>query len=132
MAENVYNIARTASGTDNYNTIVPRIKGWLAVQIYFLGEQIEDLVVKFSKVGDAGQPGAIIGKVLRTDSSGIAKIDWKVPVGNYFCQIEDQPDTIITTVSDPEEPYEVVLPIGRPYFDYGLDDEDDDSESEIE
>ncbi|MCS6862371.1 MAG: hypothetical protein NZT92_18870, partial [Abditibacteriales bacterium] len=92
--------------------------GYLSVQVFFHKVPIEGLEVKFAQMGQDGQPGAQVGDTQRTDQQGIAKLDFPVPVNNYICQIEYQPATVVCTVEDKAKPFILVLPIGRPYFDF--------------
>lgn len=66
----------------------------------------------------AGDP---VGGQLTTDKNGMAKLTKPVPVGNYVCQVQYQPNTLVSTVSDPDDPFILVLPIGRPYYDFHND-----------
>ncbi|HLT36161.1 MAG TPA: hypothetical protein VK034_07745, partial [Enhygromyxa sp.] len=64
-----------------------------------------------------GEKGDPIGEPVRTDESGMARVEMLVPALEYLCEIENQPPTPVTTVHDLRESYPLVLPIGRPYVD---------------
>jgi hypothetical protein len=55
---------------------------------------------------------------MTTDDQGRCTLGKLVPIGNYICKIEHQPDAPITTVEDVGRPFILVLPIGRPYSDF--------------
>lgn len=93
-------------------------KAWLGVQIYFHEQPIEDLEVEFFEARASDKAGAAVGEKLRTNQNGIAQLEERVPIGNYVCRIENQPDAAITSIPSPDEPYKLALPIGRPYFEY--------------
>ena len=122
-------VCRTYDGATHENTLVPHEIGWLAVRIYFHREPIEDLEVEFCACRDNETSGAVIGEVVRSDESGIAKLTFPVPVGNYMCRIEHQEPTVVTTVASVDAPVDLVLPIGRPYFDFEGDWEVDEEDA---
>lgn len=117
------------------------IWGHLAVEVTFLGEPVEGLYVEFERksggrvlpVLGGGEPAdspgfgakvkALLGlgdektKLEYTDAEGRYVIPYPVAVGIYKCKIEHQDPCDVTTVEDPEHPYSIVLPVGRPYFD---------------
>ncbi len=95
--------------------------GYLSVQIFFHREPIANQEVVFSEAGDDGQAGQALGDTLITDANGVAKLGKPVPTGNYLCQIKFQPDMMICTVESVDNPYVLVLPLGRPYVDFGGD-----------
>ncbi len=99
-------------------TIVLRSLGHLAVQLFFHAEPVEGASVSFAKATEEDEAGDAVGPKLTTDGQGIARLDFAVDAGHYICQIERQDPLLVTTVDDPEQPYPVVLPIGRPYVDF--------------
>jgi len=99
-------------------TIVLRALGHLAVQVFFHADPVEGAKVSFAKATDEDEPGDAVGGELTTDARGIARLDFLVDAGHYVCQVERQPSLLVSTVDDAEEPYPVVLPIGRPYVDF--------------
>jgi hypothetical protein len=96
--------------------LVPRPMGYLIVRIYFHRVPVEGLEVEFF-VSNDGEKGDAIGTAVRTDDTGMARVDMLVPAVEYVCEIEDQPLARVTTVHDLRESYPLVLPIGRPYVD---------------
>jgi hypothetical protein len=102
-------------------TIVLRALGHLAVQVFFHADPVEGAKVSFAKATDDDEAGDPVGGELTTDANGVARLDFAVDAGHYVCQVERQPPLLVTTVDDAEEPYPVVLPIGRPYFDFDGD-----------
>ena len=46
-----------------------------------------------------------------------------VALDKYVCEIEEQPPKVVGTVESAENPWTLVLPIGRPYTDLAGDDE---------
>jgi hypothetical protein len=99
-------------------TIVLRALGHLAVQVFFHADPVEGAKVTFAKATDEDEAGDPVGGELTTDAQGIARLDFAVDVGHYICQVERQLPLLLTTVDDAEEPYPVVLPVGRPYVDF--------------
>jgi len=92
--------------------------GFLVVKLLFQDEPVEAVKVGFAT---NNSDASIIGSAV-TDKDGIAKLTDKdkantqVEVGNYWCKIENQPWSQISTVWDTSKPYVVMLPIGRPYY----------------
>jgi hypothetical protein len=99
----------------------PKGYAFLSVIVFFHQQPIADLTVEFFQSGADGKPGAAVGEKVKTDEDGVAKLLKPVPIGNYVCQIQYQPATIVCTVPDIEEPFILVLPIGRPYYDFEND-----------
>ena len=99
----------------------PKGKAFLSVIVFFHQEPIADLKVKFTAVSPGGATDAELGQEVKTDSEGVAKLLTPVPIGNYLCEVQYQPPTMITTVPDIEDPFILVLPIGRPYYDFDGD-----------
>ncbi len=93
-------------------------KAWLGVQVFFHKTPIEGLAVEFFRAESDDSAGEKVGGTHQTDPDGLARFDGKVEVGNYICRIENQPNAHITTVSDEKEATVLVLPIGRPFFEY--------------
>jgi hypothetical protein len=102
---------------------------WLAVQVFFHGQPLPEAPVEFFEAKADGSRGAQAGEGQVTDEEGRAALEEQVEIGSYVCAVEGQLDTIITTTSDPGEPVELVLPIGRPAFDYGGGE--DETEEEV-
>jgi hypothetical protein len=101
-----------------------RILGYLSVRITFLDEPVVDLAVGFLDEGDAKVQGTPVTE--KTDATGCYSLKELFDVGTYVCQIEHQNKAEITTVERIESPFQLVLPIGRPYFDtYNLQLEGD-------
>ncbi len=90
---------------------------YLSVQLLFCEEPLEDIEVRFARIGTDSHPDGEMGTLKRTDNQGIAQLEFPVPTENYFCLIENQPPVIISTVEDKTKPLALVLPIGRPYFE---------------
>ena len=112
--------------------LVPRQMGHLIVRLTFHKDPVAGLEVKFSKAGADGKPGKSMGDPVVSTSQGIARIDRLVPGGRYVCEIEHQDPALVTTVLDPAQPFVVVLPVGRPHFDFEEGAEFDDMDEEIE
>ena len=91
---------------------------YLSVMVYHRDVPVIGVRVQFfpsnpNGMPDAGQPK---GEAV-TDQLGIAALDAKAKVGNYFCQVEGMPGyASISTVEDKDLPYLVKLPPGRPYL----------------
>jgi hypothetical protein len=103
---------KTVSGV-----LVARDSGYLAVEVSFHGEPVADLEVQFYLADDEGERGDAIGDPVTTDDDGIARAARVVPAGLYVCAVEDQDDLMVPTVTDFDDAYPVVLPVGRPYVD---------------
>jgi outer membrane protein OmpA-like peptidoglycan-associated protein len=116
-------IARNCKG--GKAVIPPVVKAWLAVQIFFHEEPVKELEVTFAKAS-----GGKIGTVQKTDDKGVAKLDTMYRSGNYLCRIEAQHDAVITTVASVDDPFQLVLPIGRPLYEYDMDP-DGENEKEV-
>jgi hypothetical protein len=112
------------------------ILGWLSIAVIFLAEPVSDMAVWFYNQDGVEQRNAEDptrpkhryyepGDPNRnpagwTDARGCFHITHQVPVGTYVCRLQGQQETEITTVEDQDDPFVVVLPIGRSYFDiYG-------------
>lgn len=96
--------------------------GFLSVRVFFHREPMEDLAVTFSRL-DGDSVGAALGDPVKTKADGVASLPGGVELGNYVCQIEGQPPKMITTVESADEPWTLVLPIGRPLLDLDGDEE---------
>ena len=107
-------------------TLVARVMGYLAVRVQFHKDPVVGVEVKFSKATPDGKPGDALGKKT-TDADGVARLDRIVPVGNYVCELEHQPPTVVQAVLDEEKPYPLILPVGRPYVDIDEEIEWDDA-----
>jgi hypothetical protein len=113
--------------------LVPRHMGHLIVQLTFHKDPVAGLAVKFFKAKPDGKPGKQLGdEDIVTTAQGIARIDRLVPAGGYVCEIEHQEPTLVTTTMDPQKPFIVPLPVGRPYVDLEEAPEFDDFKGEIE
>lgn len=97
--------------------LVPRALAYLSIRITFHCEPLRDLAVELFEEAKPNQRGKSLAGVLRSDADGRVGLEFMVPAGRYICAIERQPDTAITTVKDFDQPFLVILPIGRPYFD---------------
>jgi hypothetical protein len=91
--------------------------GHLSVKVLFRGVPVTGSRVTFYASGPDGKPvtgeGAA-GDAL-TDDEGVATLDSKAALGNYFCLVEGQSAyASISTVEDKKQPYVVLLPPGRP------------------
>ena len=105
--------ATTASGTHQLMAT-----GYLAVRVSFLGEPVRRLAVEFHVSKPSGAKGDKVSPDgLQTDDKGCAALTDVVQVGNYWCVIENQPETTITTVDAKDHPIEIPLPVGRPARD---------------
>lgn len=109
------------------------IMGYLSIKVTFLGEPVSDLAVWFWDDNATPIPprvGPSAGKYQYssaddpeddlagwTNSHGEFCLPDRVAVGTYKCKIQGQPATDITTVEHAYDPFVVVLPIGRSYFD---------------
>lgn len=112
--------------------LVPRSVGYLVVRVTFHKEPCAGLKVKLYETDDDGNKAAQVGDELKTNQSGVVRVPWLVTAGLYVAAIENQPDTVVTTVADVADAYEVVTPIGRPYVDVDEDEEwPDDEEGKV-
>jgi len=111
-------IAKNCTGRKGGGVVPPVVvvNAWLAVQLFFHGEPMEGVEVTFAK-----KSGGKVGGPLLTDAEGIAKLDTQVPAGPYLCRIEAQPEVLVPTVGAVTDPHQMVLPVGRPYFEYDAD-----------
>ena len=119
--------------------LVARHMGHLAVRVTFHKQPCVGYEVKLALAEDGGKPGAAVGEPLQTDKRGVARYDRLVPAGVYACTIEHQPTVLITTVTDPRKPLDVVTPVDRPFVDVDeavefvgedVDDGDEDEDDE--
>ncbi len=111
--------------------LVPRQMGHLVVQVTFHKDPVAGLEVKFSKANPDGKPGKSMGDPIVTTVQGIARLDRLVPGGRYVCEIEHQEPALVTTTMDPQKPFIVPLPVGRPNYDLEESAEFADFEEEI-
>jgi hypothetical protein len=105
--------------SNDHNVLQPRgDNGYLAVQVFFHEEPVQDIEVVFKRL-DGALAVSDVPKVL-TDKDGLAKIEQPVSTGNYLCEL-GRPDHFKTvcTVESLEKPFIIVMPVGRPYFDIG-------------
>jgi hypothetical protein len=122
-AANVARVAKAASGKKSA-VLVARSMQYLLVRVMFHGTPVAGLKVQFGKIDDIDdQSPEKMEPVLTTDEDGLACFPRLVVAGIYSCEIERQPATIVPTVGHLQEPYPVVLPIGRPLVDVGDVDE---------
>jgi hypothetical protein len=122
-AANVARVAKTASGKKSA-VLVARSMQYLLVRVMFHGTPVMGLKVQFAKIDDIDdQSPEKMEPVLTTDEGGLACFPRLVVAGTYSCEIERQPATIVPTVGHLQEPYPVVLPVGRPLVDVGDVDE---------
>jgi len=91
--------------------------GYLSVRILFLGEPVEGLNVRFQTIANEAV-GPVPGNDIPTDADGIAGDPTAVAIGRYRVQIDGRETAEVTTVERPDAPFVIVLPVGRPYFDY--------------
>ena len=103
--------------------LIQRDLGHLAVRIFFHRAPMANLAVTFYFRSADGSRGDHIGTEVKTDDAGLARSLLLVPAGNYICSVEYQSDALVSTVADPNVPFILVLPIGRPYVDLGADPE---------
>jgi hypothetical protein len=119
-------IRRLPGGNGLGGAIDQPFLGYLAVRLLFQDEPVKGLKVQFFRADDSKvtppRPPLKSADEL-TGDDGVFAIPYLVKVGTYRCRIEGQPDTLITTVEQPDKPFVVVLPVGRPYFDLFLREE---------
>jgi len=93
--------------------------GYLSIQVFFHEEPVEHLKIEFKKFDHSALAVPSVPHVF-TDKDGKASIDTLVATGNYAVIIDDpQHWKSISTVEDPNKPYIIALPVGRPLFDIG-------------
>jgi hypothetical protein len=103
--------------------LVPRSVGYLNVRVTFHKDPCRGLKVKLFETDDDGKKGAQVGEETKTKKHGIVCVPFLVPAGLYVCAIENQPETLVNTVVDIDDTFEVVTPVGRPYVDIDEDAE---------
>jgi hypothetical protein len=90
--------------------------GFLSVKVMFRGVPLIAVKVTFFASDATGKASTDEpkGEAL-TDDLGIATLDSKAKLGNYFCQVEGQNGyASISTVDDARHPYVISLPFVRP------------------
>ncbi len=98
--------------------LVARSLGYLAVRVLFHGQPIAGLSVDFGKLsGVTDDSPTSLKPTLATDDDGVALFARLVPTGSYACQIEKQPSAVVHTTGSLDDPFVLVLPIGRPFVD---------------
>lgn len=114
-------------------TLVARHLAHLAVKVTFHKQPCFDLEVKFYKVKDDASKDTQLGDPVKTDRTGVARLDHLVDAGLYVCEIENQARPVaVATVSDPAKPYVIPTPVDRPYFDFEEDPEFDHEVREVQ
>lgn len=108
--------------------LVPRSVGYLVVRVTFHKDPCAGVKVSLYETDDSGKKAAQVGDEMVTNKYGIVRVPWMVNAGLYVCAIEGQDETVITTIGDLEDAYEVVTPVGRPYVDVDENDEWDDDD----
>jgi hypothetical protein len=91
--------------------------GYLAVKVLFRGLPLMGANVTFYQSGPDGKPltgeGSAGGAL--TDNEGVATLEQRAALGNYFCLVEGQSAyASVSTVEDRKQPYVILLPVGRP------------------
>ena len=104
-------------GSTVSGVLVARDSGYLAVQVQFHGDPVAGLEVRFYVADEDGARGDAIGDGAATDDKGIARASRVLPAGLYVCAVKNQDDLVIPTVTDFDDAYPVVLPVGRSYVD---------------
>jgi hypothetical protein len=104
--------------------LVARSMQYLTVRVLFHQAPVAGLKVKFGRVSgvDDASPEKMDPELV-TGDDGVACFPRLVGAGIYSCEIERQPATVVPTVGHLQEPYPVVLPVGRPLVDVGDVDE---------
>jgi hypothetical protein len=107
--------------------------GWLLVQLTYQGLKLAGLPVQFYTLAANNQKGEPVGQAQVTDEQGLARLAQPVAVGEYGCQIQNQPLAIISTLEEPTEPFVLELPIGTPQVELydALADELDEAEEAL-
>jgi hypothetical protein len=115
--------------------LIARDSGYLAVQVQFHGESVPDLAVQFFHC-QGGERGDAVGDAVKTDADGLARALRVVPAGLYVCAVENQDDAVVPTVTELDDAYPLVLPVGRSYVDlhdgpeFSADDDADANEED--
>jgi hypothetical protein len=117
----IANVARLPKGDSVHKSavLVARVMGCLAVRLLFDQRPVPGANVRFYTGSDPEDTSGELTPHLTTDENGVAVFPRLVTRGLYTCSIDDQRNTVIPTVDHPNEPYPVVLPIGRPITDIG-------------
>ncbi|MDG7021903.1 MAG: hypothetical protein JRN07_00720 [Nitrososphaerota archaeon] len=108
--------------------------GFLAVRVLFRGSPLAGRRVAFCAAGPDGLPATEDreGDAF-TDSEGVAVLDSRVRLGNYFCQVEGQQGlSSVSTVEERSRPYVLALPAGRPLLTVREAGRIEDQESRVE
>lgn len=100
----------------------------LSIRVTFHRDPMEEIDITFFRLVGEDQAGPQEGEVQTTSARGRAFLDYRVPAGRYLCRVADHGDCVINTVPDPNEPFAVLLPLGRPYIDVDEADEFDDDD----
>jgi len=97
----------------------PATTAYLSVMVLFRDNPAVGLRVAFfaSTPGGTADTAQPKGEAI-TDGLGIASLEAKAKLGNYFCRVEGQDGfNSVGTVTDRDLPYVVNLPAGRPYLE---------------
>jgi hypothetical protein len=86
---------------------------FLAVAVHFHGRSVAGIQTRFFRITSDGSQGAALGEPTVTDRNGIARLQRLVPIGHYICEIEFQPQIIVSTVPTVSDAFPLALPIGR-------------------
>jgi hypothetical protein len=95
--------------------LAPRVRGYLAVRVHFDGYPVAGLAVRFFETDGQRRRGASLGEAVVTDEEGVARLERVVRFGSYLCEVADQRPTVVAAVARFDQPYPLVLPIGRPF-----------------
>jgi hypothetical protein len=111
-------------GDSKSAVLVARSLGYLIVRVLFHGRPVSGLTVDFGQLSDIkDQSPAMLKPTRATDDDGIAVFPRLMPTGSYACRIEKQPDAVVHTTASLDDPFVVVLPVGRPFVDVADVDE---------
>jgi hypothetical protein len=119
----VARLSKTATGKKSA-VLVARSMQYLFVRVLFHGVPMPGLKVQLGQIDDIDDKSPQkMEPQLTTDENGIACFPRLVVAGIYSCEVERQPMTVVPTVGNLQEPYPIVLPIGRPVVDvYDIDE----------
>lgn len=114
---NVARLPKNASGKKSA-VLVARSMQYLAVRVLFHGVPVPGLKVQFAQIDDIDdQAPQKMEPQLTTPENGVVCFPRLVVAGIYSCEVERQPATIVPTVGHLQEPYPIVLPVGRPLIE---------------
>lgn len=115
-------VARLPKGTADRKSAVlcARAMGILAIRLQFHGAPVVGLKVTFCRIAEIDDASPEdMSPVREAAEDGFVFFPRLVTAGHYAVKIEHQPPTVVPTVTSLDEPWPVILPVGRPLVDSG-------------